>query len=119
MIYKSQTPPLCRFCKRPIDKHTSRVYLREKVDPQYNKGVPSFIRYVEGIAHCRDDCKLYTNKQVVSLDYDRSHVPSRVHSFGEWDGESYIHPHFCTGNCAKQFAYAVAEIRWPSKETRE
>ena len=117
MKYKSATQPKCRWCGRPIKKTTVRVEIREKLNP--GSGVNyQFWRYVEGIAYTKADCAKFSNQQIVSVDYtiDMPSGERRVHSFGEWDGESYDDPHFDTGECAKAFGRAVAEVRWPSKE---
>jgi hypothetical protein len=117
MTFKSTTQPLCRFCGKPIAKHTRRVWI--ETNPEIGKGpATEWSRHVHvekgSEPKNRADCQQLTNHQVVSLSYTERYddrleksVRSHVRSFSEWDGESYSDPYFCNGDHARRFAYAV------------
>lgn len=80
----------CLFCGGPIPKKTESVDFSHN-DPDAPKN--------------KAECERRTNLPVVAVRYWRH---GHVMSFSTWDGESYIHPHFCKKECAQLFGWRAA-----------
>jgi ATP-dependent phosphoenolpyruvate carboxykinase len=88
-----KTPPLCRYCGKPIPKKTDIVWFN-------------------GIKHrpaSRADVQRLVNGQVVSVSWH--HDRSFIYRAGIWDGESYADKFFDTQTCAARFG------RWAARNT--
>lgn len=111
---KSLTQPYCRYCSRPIKKRTRTVFLRVP-DPnaKYANTDSEFWRTVEveKLPQTREECQKLTNRKVVSI----RRWQDGIHSFTDWDGESYDDEFFCTTTCAQGLGYAAAREGWATK----
>jgi len=117
MAFKSETQPICRWCKRKIKKRTTRIYLVPEGGTDFNGGEfwrTIFLRPDQKWPVTKEEAQTLVNEKIISHSYHNG----RIHSVGVWDGESYDDPYFCTGNCARQFAYAVAHANWPTEKTK-
>lgn len=114
MTFKSPIQPLCRSCGTAIKKWTVTVYVKPEPTKFDHPHALSRYAYTPQRPVSVDDCRKLTNQQIVSV--KRSHETldgertgkSWIDSFNEWDGETYDDEFFCTGRCARTFAYAMA-----------
>jgi hypothetical protein len=93
--------PHCLNCGKPIPKKT------ESHD--------FWVSRWQSAPRTREEAQRLTNHQIVSIRYGISPHTGEggvryVSSFSTWDGESYnpCYGHFDSGECAKMFAYRVA-----------
>lgn len=112
--FKSDTLPLCRSCGGAIPKYILGVTLVDKVG-EYQKN-SRWNRYVVGVSVNKAGCNKFTNMQVVSVKYNqpydegtRKRIKGTVHSFTEWDGETYIDGYFCKDACAMNYGRMVVD----------
>lgn len=135
MTYRSASQPLCRYCGKPIAKHTESKSVR---DPRGGNAAGA----IAGPIHSKAECQRLVNQTVVSVSYHpddssiygpadpslepikvkgsgythayeterhrRPDQPRLVSGFSTWDGESYADEFFCNGKCALRFAYVMA-----------
>lgn len=129
MYFKSKTQPYCRWCGKPIRKHTERHSLRGH---NFETAEPVTV----------EELKKTTNKQIVSVKYHYEHEkwedqrtdPSDIYSrnyvrhvsgrrtvsvYTTWDGETYLDEFFCNGPCENAMGRAAAEKGWSTKHWRE
>lgn len=128
MRYVSDVQPLCRYCGKPIGKHTITVFVKDA--PSKYDIADDWCRYVYGKLYSKADCQRHTNQQVVSVSYDREYyyengrqrrvaVGKEVHKFTTWDGRTYKDQFFCGGTCVQRFAYVMAEHQRRREELRK
>lgn len=117
MAFKSAERPLCRWCAKPIRKHTITVYVKQKPS-EYDKPNLGFSRYAytDKMPATKQECQRLTNLRIASvkrhqpiigtgLNYDEKAGASYIDQFTEWDGESYADGFFCSGPCAQRMGY--------------
>lgn len=133
MKFKSKTQPLCRYCGKPIAKHTETVSVHEK-QPKTTYEEPEVVqvdgkwertgktvtrnyamgRYLVGSFQTKAQVQRLLNETIVSVQYNR---PMRdgeptghkyIDKVTVWDGESYADEFYCTGEHAKAMGYAAA-----------
>lgn len=91
------TRPHCLNCGRPIPKKTESTCF--------------WVTEWEKAPKTREEAQRLTNKPIVSIRYGTSPKNTRyVVNFSTWDGVSYnpSYGHFDSGECAKMFAYKLA-----------
>jgi hypothetical protein len=121
MPFKSAEQPLCRWCAKPIRKSTVTVYVKQtpSVNDKPHLGFSRYA-YADKMPATKQECQRLTNLHVVSvkryqpvvntgLNYGEKTGDSYIDQFGEWDGESYADPFFCSSACAQQMGYAACE----------
>lgn len=88
--------PRCLNCGKPIRKKT------ESTD--------FWVTEWKKAPRTREEAQRLTNHRIVSIRYAMYGDTRYVTSFSTWDGESYapICGHFDSGECAKMFAYKLA-----------
>lgn len=102
-MFKSNKPPLCRYCGKPIKKWTISVYFDR---PENKTGNYSIYR-IESPKSLKETQRLF-NEKVVSVRYHGEGNDRSVWTATLWDGESYEDEFFCNGEDAKRFAYVMA-----------
>lgn len=107
MWFKSKTQPHCRWCGKPIRKHTVTVWLDTSKtwkgqDTEYSRHL-----VVENRPETKEECQKFTNKMIVSV--RRYYDTKYIWRFNEWDGESYEDAFFCTTACSSEMGYAAAK----------
>lgn len=104
MTFKSTTQPHCRYCGKPIRKHTRTVWINGGFLPGNDSDSSRHV-VVDPPPRTAADCERLTNWQVLSV--RRSRGGDTISRFSEWDGESYADEFFCTGTCAQAMGYAA------------
>jgi hypothetical protein len=105
MPFVFQTQPLCRFCGKPIAKHTERF----RFGPHHRMIGDDARRDVKPVS--KAEAQRHINGQIVSVEWSMQR--DYIQSVTAWDGESYVDPFFCNGDHARRFAYAVARMEKP------
>jgi endogenous inhibitor of DNA gyrase (YacG/DUF329 family) len=96
----------CPTCGKPAPKLSTTVWV-ERDPGNYGPDTPWTRTIIANPRpHSMEGCRRLTNRTVISVAYS---MRGEVTRFGEWDGESYWHPHepFCTTGCALAFARAA------------
>lgn len=109
---KSAIQPLCRFCGKPIRKWTTAVQFGREADGRPGIRSQYFAQRPE-YPHSKEEAQKLVNEKIVSTRWERGywaekHGQPYIDQVTVWDGESYMDLYFCTGEHAKEFAYAVA-----------
>jgi hypothetical protein len=103
VTFKSDKRPHCRFCGKPIAKHTTTVYFgRSGPDSPWSRYVP------DHKPETKAEAQRLLNETVVSV---KRYGGAEIDCVGIWDGESWRDEFFCNGDHARRFAYACAEMR--------
>lgn len=108
MAFKSSVQPLCRYCGKPIGKHTHSVW--------FGQSRPSLSDFSTNRAQepkSKEEAQRLLNETIVSVSWAHSWVSgekvrTHVHHVTTWDGESYKDEFFCNDKHARFFGYAAA-----------
>ncbi len=121
MTWKSVTQPLCRYCGKPIAKHTERL----RFGSEHRMAGDDARRNVT--PRSMAEAQRHVNGKIVSVQWslkrkssDWSHVDydvterDYIRAVTAWDGErAMLIPISATATHARRFAYAVARIESP------
>lgn len=115
--HPGDAPPLCRFCGKPIAKHTKTIYFGSSRE---SRGLSD-----ELTARPKSliEAQAYTNLKIVSntwrLDYTKA--PAKrdfVDKVSVWDGLSYRDPYFCSNGCSINFGVSAAREGFETRAYR-
>ena len=108
MVFQSDTQPLCRYCGKPIKKHTSTVYFVKERSALMRDSVHT--RHIVGSPTTKAEAQRMVNEQIVSVRRGTMYQldPAIVGQVSLWDGVSYEDEFFCNGTHAQRFAYVMA-----------
>jgi len=115
MAFISDTQPLCRYCGKPIKKHTRTLYFGAGETSQ--KISSDLVAYRPEKPTSKAEAQKLVNEQIVSVGWavqwcdgeDGSRVSERdyIDKATTWDGVSYVDEFFCTAEHARWFGYAA------------
>lgn len=97
--------PRCPTCNKPAPAVTTRVWVKRPGDVFPTPGRWERYLVVDQPLLTIEDCRRHSNQQVLRTSM-WEHPTLHVHSFTEWDGETYWHARhpFCSNPCAVTFA---------------
>ena len=108
MTFQSDTQPLCRYCGKPIKKHTTTVYfVKERTQYMVDS---DHTRYIVGAPTEWGEAQRMVNERIVAVRRDTMYQRDRaiIGQASLWDEQSYEDEFFCNGSHAKKFAYVMA-----------
>jgi hypothetical protein len=110
-MFTSKEQPYCRACGRAIAKHTVRHSVHKK-PTENQRSDPGWWHhvYADPLPKSKEECQPLTNGTITAVGYCRHGIDAgTVDTFYVWDGETYNDQYFCTGECARNWGYAMAK----------
>ena len=104
---KSETQMHCKHCGKK-QKPLSQEVQFGRVDTSRD-GINSWHFDLELMPQNREEAQRTSNREMVSFSWTGPKDNRRIRAARVWDGETYHKGHFCTIQCAIDFAYLFAD----------
>jgi hypothetical protein len=105
MLHRSSTLPLCRYCAKPIPRHTMTHFFQCSQSSGSREG---WIQYRTEAPENRAAVERLFNDRVIQI---RKRPDGSIYRASTWDGESYIDAYFCKDECARFLGRLFARDR--------